>query len=560
MKIDAQALKNTIAEISSSKSMSEETIVQILQEAIVKGYTKELGGHTQDMPDLDVRAIIDLEQGNIDIIVVRKVLEDDDITDDLLEISVEEAQKFDKKLKAGDDYIVHVDDMTVKKTTLNSIRAVMKQKFAEVEKQNLYESFKDKINTMVTGRVEKSDERGTSVSIGRTTVYLPKSQMIGDETYEAGDSIRLYISGVKNDTKGAKIEVSRSSDGFLRCLFFEEVREVYDGTIEIVNIAREAGERSKVAVKANNPDVDPAGSCIGPNGSRIQKIVSQLGNGSNNERIDVIAYSNNRAFFIMEALKPAKAIGINYDEENNTCTVVVKDDSLSLAIGRRGVNARLAVKLTNCNIDIKTESEALEEEIEFTPYEELEAKEIEEKTRLAAEKRAQVYFGTNSGDVLPGLPSGYVAPQNRTYIEEAHSDIVESLEEQSEMEEISTPAVEAPTETVAEPVAEPVAKEEKVEIKHVKTTTTISDLEKALESSSKQKNTQKSSSKKTTSKKEEETEESVKTKVDTSNYMSIYTEEELKEFEAEDAEEEDSYEDDDIDYDEYDEYYDDDDK
>lgn len=390
--------------------------------------------------------------------------------------------------------------------------------------------------------------------------------MIGDERFAVGDPIRLFVSDVATDIKGAHIVVSRSNEGFLRCLFSEEIREIYDGTIVIKGISREAGERSKVAVVSLNPEVDPAGACIGQNGSRIQKIVSQLGNGTNKEKIDIIAFSENSGLFIMESLKPAHVAGVIYDVEAKTATAIVKDDSLSLAIGRKGVNVRLAVRLTGYNIDIKTETDAVANGLVYQSFEELQAQEIEQqKIRIAEAKAAQAQSISASEDVLPGLPQGYVAPQSRVYKdEEEDNDLNEALELESEKDEIVVEKkAEEPAKVKEEVKAEvdvplapaPQEKVEVEEVKVVKTTTTLSDLERALETEEKKATFARKNWRKSAKKEDEEDNDKPVITVDPSQHMSIYTEEELRAMEEEEKSSDSAHEED-VDYDEYDKYYD----
>ena len=566
MAMNAAEFLNALEEIEASKGISKATILQMLEESLIKAYKKQLGGD-----DADVRVNIDVDKGIIEMYQAKKVVEE--VEDDFLEVSVQDANAMDpnKKYVAGDEYLIYASIDELRKATAMSVKSMLKQKFAEAEKSILYETFKDKIGTLITGKVEKVDDRGISVNIVKTSVYLPKKELIGDERFIVGETIKIYVDDVASGTKGAHIVVSRSKEGFLRCLFMEEIHDVYDGTVKIKNIAREAGERSKVAVYSADPNIDPAGSCIGPNGSRIQKIVSQLGNGGiNKEKIDIIAYSDNMGMFIMESLKPATALGIILDEEKKAATVIVKDDSLSLAIGRRGVNVRLAVKLTGYNIDVKTESQAIEEGLEYTSYNEIQALEDSKKAALQAE--AAIKEEQKGLEVLRGLPEGYVAPQDRVYDDEVNNvgeeEINEALEVEAERKETKeavkeeAPVVEeAPVEEVKE--EKPVVKEEKKveEHKEVKTTTSIEELEKSLadESSRKANKQNKKSYKKNNKKAEEEEEDNDKPVIATGERMSIYTEEELRQFEEEEQEQE-EYDDEEVDYDEYDEYYDDDDR
>ena len=549
MAINAAEFLKALEEIEAQKGISKETTIQALKEAMERGFRKQLGGD-----DALVRVTIDPEKGTIDMVHIKNVVKE--VEDDFLEISEEDAQAIDPKYKAGDEFIIPASVEDLKKATAMSVKAVLKQKFAEAEKSILYEAFKDKINTMITGKVEKIDEKGATVNIGRTSVFLPRNQMIGDEKYNQGDYMKLYVADVASGSKGAHIVVSRANEGFLKCLFNEEIHEIYDGTIIIKGIAREAGERSKVAVYSPDPNIDPAGACIGPNGSRIQKIVGQLGNGNAKEKIDIIGYSDNAGLFIMESLKPARVIGVALDEENKSATAVVKDDSLSLAIGKKGVNARLAVRLTGYKIDIKTESEAYEEGFAFQSYEELAAIEMENKEKAIMEARAANYENANIG-VLPGLPEGYVAPQERVYEDESNSDLNEALEEASEKEELQEVKEEAPV-VEEQPVVEQPKEEPKEEIKSVKTTTSLEDLEKSLEQESNKQKAKSNQKKFSRKKKEEEEEEETTSTINTSGpRMSIYTEEELREMAEEDAREEEE-EEEEVDYDEYDDYYDDD--
>jgi transcription antitermination factor NusA-like protein len=383
--------------------------------------------------------------------------------------------------------------------------------------------------------------------------------MIGDENYKVGEPIKLFVSKVNNNTKGAQIQVTRASSDFLAALFKEEIQDVYDGTVEIKKIARYAGIRSKVAVSTNNLDMDPAGAIIGQGGNKITKVISNLGNGKIKEKIDVVAYSNIKEAFLMEALKPAKCLGVAIDEEENEADVIVPDDGYLLALGKTGINIKLVKILTGYNnIHVRTETEAREDEIEYLTKEEIDSMVAAEKANRKREAQA-TYLSNDTVSSLPGLPSDYVAPQDRVYEDEVEDeDISEALLEQSE-KEITTPVLEE-TNVVEEIPVEvkeeitPVV-EEKVE---VKTTTNIDDLEKSLEDSkSKGKGKSFSKRKKVAKKEEEETTETITTTVDPSTYMSIYTEEELAEMEEEENID-DYYEEDDIDYDEYDSYCDDD--
>ncbi len=551
--------------IARENGIPQDEALLSLSEAIQKAYRKSIGGEGSEKLGLapaDVRVTIDPDNALINMVYVRKIVEEEDITDDLLEISIDEVKEIAKahkdktKYKVGDEYMEYEDVLEFAVPIVKNIKSIFHQKQAESEKQALLTKFENKINTMISGRVVKVEDSGVSIDIGTTSVFLPRKQMIGDERFSVGDPIRIFVDKVEVSAKGGpKIIVSRSSEGFLRALFTEENRDIYDGTIEIKAIARRAGERSKVAVYSNDPNVDPAGACIGPNGSKIQRVVGQLGNGGSKEKIDVITYSDNPAMFIMEALKPAHALCINIDEEEMKATVIVSDADLSQAIGRKGVNVVLASRLTGYTIEVKPESE--KPELEYTTYEEAEAKEIMSKAQRLREVQLQAMAEYMSS--IPGVPDNYVAPQEREYTEEVDDEMSEALARQIEREEESSVSV-APTSPVESTNEAPVVQDTPVTTQ-VKTTTTLEDLEKALaqdESKAKAKSTKKTSSKKKEEKPSDE--DDAKPIVNDSNVqkMSIYTEEELAAIEAEEQEAEDEYDDsdEDIDYDEYDEFYD----
>ena len=568
-KEQVKLINDALDEISATKGIQKEVVINSLKEAMERAYRKQLGGEgnvSQNLSPADVRVTIDPDNGIIEMVQVKTVVED--VTDDVLEISIEDAneeakaRKEKKKYKAGDEFVIPADINDLRKALIMNIKSIFRQKQAEAEKEVLYEAFKDKLKTMITGRVEKVEETGVSVNIGRTSVFLGKRQLIGDERFEVGDSIKLFVSKVESSTKGARIVVSRADEGFLEALFNEEIRDIYDGLIIIKGIARKAGERSKVAVYSNDPNVDPSGACIGVNGSKIQKIVGQLGNGGSKEKIDVIPYSDNTALFIMESLKPAKILSINVDTPNKKATVIVNDDDLSLAIGKKGVNVTLASKLTGYAIDIKKLSEKDELGLEFVSYEEAELQELEAKAVKIREAQLKKMEATMSS--LPGVPEGYVAPQARTYEEESSEELNEALNAEIEKEEEQGIVLNKVEETIVAPVKEekveekpqveetPV-KEEAITTTNVKITTNLEALEKSLEEENKK--PVKSEKKYSKKKSEDKKEESVVIDKDKIQKMDIYTQEELEELDKEEESEEYS-DDEDVDYDEYDEYYD----
>lgn len=548
---------DSILTLENEKGIKKEQILEIIKNAFANAYIKNVlkGGD-----DAKVEVELDEEKPSIDLYYVRKVVaSDDDIQDDYLEISKEAALEIGpkSKVKVGEDFKEKVDlddfmDKYAKKVMDN-----MKQKIAEIEKAILFDMYKDKIGEMITGIVEKSDENSTLVNIGRTSVTLNEHAKIGNEKFEVGQQIKLYVKDVSVSSKhGAQILVSRSDNGFLRRLLEEEISEVYDGTVIIKDIARKAGERSKISVYTNDPNVDPVGSCIGPNGARIQKVMSELFNGRDNERIDVINYSDNPAIYIAESLKPAPILGVNLNEESKEALIVVRPESKSLAIGKAGQNVSLASRLTGWKVKIKDENEALEEGLTYKPYEEV----VAEDQKQRSKKEYELY--------LKSLASKQDAkPTAEVNEEEVKTSEVTSHEVNEEVEPLES--------SLASEIKEEVPTEEKEEAKveskvdtsvkqDVQTTKTLEELEKQLEIE-KEREEKKNQKPKRTARKDLFETEKVKEKTNTkedeakkANYMSIYTDEELSALEAEENYDDYDDYDDDIDYDEYDEYYDDD--
>jgi len=558
--MDATKFLEALEEIAEAKGISKQAIIDALRDSLKKALEKQIcDGYIVE--GVDVRVSITEQPAEIKMEYVRKVVEE--VKDDILEISLEDANKGKKgkKYAVGDEYIVETSPEDMARLTALTVKSVLRQKLAEAEKVSLYEVYKDKIGEMVTGVVEKCDDRGAVVNVGRSSLYLTRRDLIGDEMLESGAPVRLYVSNVTGAESGKSpmVRVSRADAGFLRRLFEEEVREIYDGTVIIKNLAREAGIRSKLAVYSNDMNVDPVSCCIGANGSIIQKIVAQLGNSREKEKIDIIQYSPNDALFIIDALRPAQIlkIGVFTDENGKKCAVaIVPDGQLSLAIGRKGANVRVASKLTETHIDIKEESMSDEVSCELKT---IEAIQEEEKIRIQKEKYERYLSQIKTERAT--------ASKLENGVEKAKPQQI-SDEEVKAIEEEQPRVVEEPVvpEPVVEEKASEVAPEEKPVAKKtvVRTTTSIDALEAALDNEKQKENfkaTQKTSKRPRKIEEEEVAHEEVKPE-EVKPKMAIYTDEELAEL----AKEEEFYEDDyvdsdeDIDYDEFDEYYDDDDK
>lgn len=525
------------------------------------------------LPDALVRVDIDLDKARIKCFRQWLVLEDDDITDDYIEISIDDAREKSPKIKIGEYYEeeLNLDDLNTRDADI--LKTHFKQKISKAEKEALMANFQNKIGTIVTGDVEKADRRCVIVNLGKTSATLLPGDLIGDEKYNTGDTIKVYIKEIGKDEKrgGSLVKISRSDPGFLRCLFENEIHEIYDGTVIIKDIARLAGKRSKVAVYSNDPNVDPSGACIGQNASRIQSIVSQLGNARDaKEKIDVITYNPNLGIYLSEILKPGNIVGAKIDEGIRTIYAIVESpDQKSLAIGNGGANTILARQLTHYDkVLVKTVEEAEAENIDYKTMEEFEAEAREEERRRFRE-RQEMILNMNKPQV----------EEETTVNEEIKEEAPATVAEETKVVEptvevapvVETPAVEVaaekPVEETVEIVKKPAEPEQKVEIKkvekpiepeelrEVKTTTTIESLEKILEQEKKEKEAkaQKALNKKKKAKKfEDEDDEKEEKKI--IQKMDIYTDEELAELENEELDS--SYEDED-DYSEYDDdnYY-----
>ena len=525
------------------------------------------------LPDALVRVDIDLDKAKIKCFRQWLVLDDDDITDDYIEISIDDAREKSPKIKIGEYYEeeLNLDDLNTRDADI--LKTHFKQKISKAEKEALMANFQNKIGTIVTGDVEKADRRCVIVNLGKTSATLLPGDLIGDEKYNTGDTIKVYIKEIGKDEKrgGSLVKISHSDPGFLRCLFENEIHEIYDGTVIIKDIARLAGKRSKVAVYSNDPNVDPSGACIGQNASRIQSIVSQLGNARDaKEKIDVITYNPNLGIYLSEILKPGNIVGAKIDEGIRTIYAIVESpDQKSLAIGNGGANTILARQLTHYDkVLVKTVEEAEAENIDYKTMEEFEAEAREEERRRFRE-RQEMILNMNKPQV----------EEETTVEEEIKEEAPATVVEETKVVEptvevapvVETPAVEAaaekPAEETVEIVKKPAEPEQKVEIKkvekpiepeelrEVKTTTTIESLEKILEQEKKEKEAkaQKALNKKKKAKKfEDEDDEKEEKKI--IQKMDIYTDEELAELENEELDS--SYEDED-DYSEYDDdnYY-----
>ncbi|AEV95251.1 transcription termination factor NusA [Pediococcus claussenii] len=335
--------------LEQEKGIKKEIVIDALEAALVSAYKRNYGQAQNVEVDFDEK------KGDIHVYAVKKVV--DQVEDDQLEVSLDEALTINKAYELDDEIKFEVTPKNFGRISAQTAKQVIMQRVREAERGVVYEKYSQYEDEIVTGEVSRRDNRYVYVDLGGVEAVMAKQDQIPGEQYEPHDHIKVYVTKVDDSGKGPQVYVSRSASGLLKRLFEQEVPEIYDGTVEIVSIAREAGDRAKVAVKSANPDIDPVGTSVGPRGQRVQTIVNEL----HGENMDIVEWVEDPAAYIANALNPAEVEDVLFDEEDErSCMVVVPDYQLSLAIGKRGQNARLAAKLTGYKIDIKSETDASE--------------------------------------------------------------------------------------------------------------------------------------------------------------------------------------------------------
>lgn len=332
--------------LETEKGIKKEYVIESLEAALVAAYKRNYNQAQNVEVDFDEK------KGNIHIYSVKEVV--DEVADDRLEISLADAQEKSKGYEIGDHIKDEVTPKDFGRIAAQTAKQVIMQRVREAERDIIYNEYSQYEHEIIQGIVERADNRFVYIIFGKIEAVMPRSDQMPNETYNPRDRVRVYVTKVENATKGPQVFVSRTDPNLVKRLFEQEVPEIYDGTVEIVSIAREAGDRTKIAVKSDNPDVDPVGTCVGPKGSRVQAVVDEL----NGENIDVVPFVDDPVDYIANALNPAEVIAVQFDDsDKQQCIVIVPDYHLSLAIGKKGQNARLAAKLTGYKIDIKPESQ-----------------------------------------------------------------------------------------------------------------------------------------------------------------------------------------------------------
>lgn len=356
--------------LEKEKSISKDTLLGAIEQSLIQACKNHFGKAD------NVHVSINPETCDFGVYADRTVVEF--VEDPALEISLVDAQKKNAKAEIGDIIKVEIRSKEFGRIATQNAKNVILQKIREEERKVLFDQYYGKEKEVVTGIIQRISGKNVNVNLGKADAILGENEQVKGEEYKPTAHLKVYILEVKDTPKGPRILVSRTHPGLVKRLFESEVAEVRDGTVEIKNIAREAGSRTKMAVWSNDADVDPVGACVGMNGARVGAVVSEL----NGEKIDIINWDENPAILIENALSPAKVIAVMADPDDKTALVVVPDNQLSLAIGKEGQNARLAARLTGFKIDIKSETQAREsgdfDDYEDEYYEDEEYEEYEE--------------------------------------------------------------------------------------------------------------------------------------------------------------------------------------
>ena len=346
--IDAKELIIAMDELEKEKGIKKDVLIESIETALITAYKRNFDSAAAD----NVKVVMDSETGETHLYIEKEVVEV--VEDEKLQITLENAHKISKKLQIGDTAQIEVVPKNFGRIAAQTAKQVIIQKIREVSREVMFNEFSEKKGEIVSGIIQKADSGVVILDLGKLEGVMVQKEQVPTEKYRVNDKIRAYILDVEKGAKGApQVMISRAHADFVRKLFELEIPEIYEGVIEIKSISRDAGSRSKIAVYSQNENIDPVGSCVGQKGIRIQNIINEL----NGEKIDVIEWNEDPSIYISAALLPAQVLAVDIKEEEKFAQVIVPDDQLSLAIGKSGQNARLAARLTNWKIDIKSESQ-----------------------------------------------------------------------------------------------------------------------------------------------------------------------------------------------------------
>ncbi len=345
-------LRKVISGVSRDKNLDKAVIVDALEQAVVHAARRSLGATS------DLEAHYNEETDEIELYQFRTVVDDDDVANDQLEIALADAKQLDSETVMGDALGVKIDTSKFGRIAAQSAKQIIVQKVRDAERAQIHEEFSDRVGEILSGYVRRFERNDIIVDLGRTEAVIPYKEQVPTEKFRVKDRIQAYVLDVKRSSRGPQVVMSRAHPGFLISLFGQHVTEIYDGIVSIESAARDPGYRSKIAVYSKDSTVDPVGACVGMKGARVQAVVNEL----NGEKIDIVPYDHDPARLVCNALAPAVVSKVIVDEERQSMEVVVADDQLSLAIGKRGQNVRLAAQLTGWRLDIKSES-SIEEKL-----------------------------------------------------------------------------------------------------------------------------------------------------------------------------------------------------
>jgi len=340
-------LLQTAEAVAREKMIDPSLVVEAMEESLARAAKSRYGS------EMDIQVSIDRKTGRATFRRVRTVVEEELLENYQAEMTVEQAKQYMENPEIGQQFIEEIPPVDMGRIAAQSAKQVILQKVREAERDRQFEEFKDRAGTIINGVVKREEYGNVIVDVGRGEAMLRRNEKIGRESYRSGDRIRCYIKDVRREMRGPQIFLSRTAPEFMAELFKMEVPEIYEGIIEIKSVSRDPGSRAKISVFTNDGSIDPVGACVGMRGSRVQAVVNEL----QGEKIDIIPWNEDQPTFLVNALQPAEVTKVVLDEEAGKIEVVVPDDQLSLAIGRRGQNVRLASQLTNLDIDILTEAE-----------------------------------------------------------------------------------------------------------------------------------------------------------------------------------------------------------
>ena len=354
MASNAAELIEALNQISKEKGINKEDIFEAIESSMILACKKNFGSSD------NIKVEMDRESGEVRVLATKEVVQG--VEDAALQISLGDAQSLDPDIQLGSSMDIVVTPRNFGRISAQTAKQVIVQKFREIEREQLYAEFAAKDKELVAGIVQRRERRNIIVAIGKMEAIMPPTEQLPGETLGFGNRVKVFVTEVRQTTKGPSVTISRAHPELVHRLFEQEVPEVFDGTVEILSLAREAGSRTKIAVSSKLPEVDAVGACVGPNGQRVAMVVSEL----NGEKIDVVSWDEDPVRYISAALSPSKVTKVIITPNTSSAKVVVPDNQLSLAIGKDGQNARLSARLTGYKIDIKSESQ-WEKERELLP-------------------------------------------------------------------------------------------------------------------------------------------------------------------------------------------------